>query len=345
MALVWADGFDFFGTVQANMLQAGYTFASVIALANGQGRTGNFAIQIAGDNRMVKRPLDTPTGTLGQGVAVFPNIFPAATRETVTNGIRWESAGAMELMVVPNAARGLSVVDRTNTVKGASAPNILQGSSWQWIEAKAIMNVGGVVNTGSVEIRVQGQVKLIVNGLNLPNQFAFHCLGCNAGGLGSFDGYFDDWIVWDTSGTKNNDFMGDRRLFPSLPTANGANQNFIPSSGTAFDRINDVPPVDTSYIEGLVAGDISDFAKTAIGINANDVAAVMIWGRVFKTDAGVASFRLGIESGAFVQNSAELFPGIGGSWWTSIVERDPNGTIDWTKVNVDAASLRITRVQ
>jgi hypothetical protein len=156
--------------------------------------------------------------------------------------------------------------------------------------------------------------------------------------------YFDDWIMWDTTGTVNNDFMGDRRLYLSLPNANGVQQDFTASAGSAFNCVNQIPAVDTTYIQGAAAGNVSEFTKGAIGIGSNDIAAMVVIGRLFKSDAGVASGRVGIDSAGNVLNSVEYFPGTTGAWFKLFAERDPNGTIAWTRAAADAANIVITRV-
>jgi hypothetical protein len=345
MALVWVEPFDQYGSAGGLNpplpLNAGYTVFNITGWP--AGRTGLFSVNLnASLGGIIRRPLDNPgVSILGQG-AGWAISSPGAN--SVNNyGFRFESAGpVMECTIVPLSNNGIGVYDRTSVLKGSSASNILIPGSFSWVEAKVTMNAGGVINTGIVEVRVNGNTVLTVNGINLPNTFAFHALG-SLGGSNSTN--MDDWIVWDNTGAVNNDFMGDRRLFVSYPNANLATQNFTPSVGNAFDRINDVPPVDTSYIDGAAAGNISEFSKDLIGINSTDIAAVVVLGRLFKTDAGVASGRLGINSNGFVANSAELFPGTTGSFFKNIVERDPNGNIQWTKAAVDAAALRITRVQ
>jgi hypothetical protein len=235
----------------------------------------------------------------------------------------------------------LGIYDRTSTLKGQTPPNQLIIGSYVWVEAKWTGNVGGVINTGSVEVRVNGVTQVIVNGLNLPNLFAYHMVG----GTTNSNTNLDDWIAWDDSGAINNNFLGDRRLFVSYPNANGVPQDFTPSAGAAWDCLNNSPPVDTTYVDGAAAGNVSQFAKDLIGIASNDIAAAVIVGRLFKTDAGVASGRVGINSAGFVVNSAEMFPGTTGAWFQLIQELDPNGNIPWTRANYDAANLVLTRVQ
>jgi hypothetical protein len=341
VALVWADPFDQYGTNTALLGNAGYSTVAVSPFQS-PGRTGAHSLQLFGGTLM--RPFATPVATAGQGIAINMQSAPSADNAN-NQGIRFWSAGpTFEIGITCMPDLSFGVYDRTFALKGRTPPLQTILGSFVWVEFKAVGNAGGVINTGSCEIRVNGVTKLIVNGLNLPNIFAFH--GSSGSGGGNANIFIDDYIVWDTTGIKNNDFMGDRRLFISYPNANGATQDFTPTpAGSAFDRINDSPPVDTAFIAGAAAGNISEFPKDLIGIASNDIAAMVIWGRLFKSDAGVATGRLGVNSVGNVINSPELFPGTTGSWFQQIQELDPNGNIPWTQAAYDAANLRITRVQ
>ena len=340
MSLVWADPFDQYGTAGGSnsfMLNAGYSAVNVSSFVT--GRTGPRAINLF--NSQIRRPLNNTATTLGQGAACA--LQSCSGVNVNSQGFGFESAGpTMECRVVVQPDNSIGVWDRTSTLKGSTAPNTLIPGSFFWIEAKATGNVGGVVGTGTVEVRVNGITKLIVNGINLPNAFAYHSLG----GSTAAQCFWDDYIVWDGAGANpaTADFMGDRRLFISYPNANLATQDFTPSVAPAYDRINDSPPVDTSYIEGAAAGNVSEFSKDLIGISSTDIAAVVVMGRLLKSDAGTASGRIGINSNGFVQNSPELFPGTTGANFQFVIEQDPNGNIPWTRAAVDAAALRVTRV-
>jgi hypothetical protein len=335
--LVWADPFDQYGTSTAFALQNGYTNFNVTFTT---ARTGAQAINTNG-NSSILRPLSVPSNVLGQGVGMRVNSY--GTTGSTGTGLRWQSAGnVLELNVTPMTDNSIGVWDRTGTLKGITAPNLIIPGSYQWLEAKAIGNVAGV-NTGSVEVRLNGETEVIVNGINLPNIFAYHQVGSQTNGTSNVS--WDDYIVWDNSGIKNNDFMGDRRLVCSFTSANGVPQDFIPSAGAAWDCLNNSPPVDTTYVEGSTAGNVSQFQKTALGIASNDIAAVVISGRLFKTDAGIASGRVGITSNGNTINSPELFPGTTGAFFNFIQELDPNGNIPWLQPAYDAAQPRITRVQ
>lgn len=340
MSLVWAEPFDQYGGSTSLIASFGYSNAS-IANVNATGRTGSFAATISGAN-VLRRALNNSVTTLGQGFALNQIGGAFGSVGLSNSGLRWESAGNVaELTIAPRSDLSLGVWDRTGTLVGTTAPNQIFAGSFSWIEAKATGNSAGA-GTGIVEVRINGVQKLIINGINLPNAFAFVNPGGNNNNGGAF--IFDDWIVWDTNGTKNNDFMGDRRLFLSLPNANGVPQDFTASAGSAFDCVNNAPAVDTTFIQGA-AGNVSEFSKAGVGIGSNDIAAMVICGRMLKSDAGVASGRLGVDSNGNIVNSPELFPGTTGAWFQQIQELDPNGNIPWARSAYDNANIVITRVQ
>jgi hypothetical protein len=347
MALVWVEPLDQYGAGLSQTLlgQSGYSTVKGVTCT---GRTGLYGIEFnwnfGGQAGWLIRPLNTPTNKLGMGYAIKPVGGQMNGNTWTGGGAIWQSTGGTTEMTVCAMADGsVGVFDRTNTLKGQTAPNMLIPNSYVWVEAVAIQNTGGV-NTGYAEVRVNGIQKLVINNINLPNAFAFHGLG--GAGSGNQNCDFDDWITWDGSGTANNTFMGDRRLILDMPTSNAATQNFTFTGGaTAWQSCNVIPPVDTTYIEGLNPGDVSDFNKAAIGVNSTDIAALVVMGRVFKSDAGVGSFRIGVNSSANILNSAETFPGITAAYYYFVVEKDPNGNIPWTRAAVDAALVRATRVQ
>lgn len=340
MTLVWVEPFDQYGANNAIYLGGSFGYTDTALSSWPAGRTGTYALGLFNAG-VLRRALDTSVVNCGQGAALNPQV--GINNDVWTGqGMRFESAGKTpELLCTVLSDNSIGVFDRTSALKGKTAANTIILSTYQWIEIKAIGNTAGV-NTGSCEVRINGIQKVVVNGINLPNSFAFVAIGGSTSG----QVWFDDWIVWDTNGTKNNDFMGDRRLVLSLTNANLALQDFTPSAGNAWDCLNDTPPVDAGpYVNGAAAGNISEFTKTGIGIASNDIAAAVVIGRMFKTDAGVASGRVGINSSANVVNSAEFFPGTTGAWFRLIQELNPNGNIAWLQAAYDAAAIRITRVQ
>lgn len=347
MALLWAETFDLFGNNTGLLAQNGYADCNVdyVYFNNGQSRTGPGCAVLDLYGQVLRRALTNPVNVAGQGCGIKP--LYAGTMSPNGIGFRFENAAKApmaSIVVLGNLSIG--VFDNTGTMKGVSAPNVMVNATYSWVETKVTANNGANANTGSVEVRVAGQPVVIVNGINIPGPFLFVSIGRVAND--GFAGILDDYIIWDTTGPYNNDFMGDRRLVVSYPNANGALQDFVPvGAANAYDCLNDSPPTgtpnDTVYIEGAAAGNISEFAKGAIGIASTDVAAVMVFGRIAKSDGGAAAASLGINSAGVILNSPDINPDVAYKWFRNIVERDPNGAIPWTRAAVDAATIRITR--
>lgn len=347
MSILWAEPFDQYGnTYNITTVQSmGYSTVSGTpqVITGAAARTG-ISWRMFGTNGLLRRTFDTAITSGGMGCG-FNQSIGGTFNSLLNSGMAFESApGTVEVLVKYNSNNGYDVYDRTGTLKGSTPNNVSPQGVWQWIEFRADGNSAGV-NTGKVEVRVNGVTQCVVNGINLPNAFVLGRLGGN----GNMDANLDDWIIWDTSGPAPcNNFLGDRRLAWSVPNAGTALADFTANpAGSPFDRINDAPPTgaptDTAWIEGAAAGNISEFTGTGLNIASNDIAAIVLVGRLAKSDAGTCTGRIGINSNGNVLNSADINPGTSFGWTIAVVPLDPNGNIPWTKAAVDLANRRITR--
>lgn len=336
MAILFFEGWDQYGGNEGLVPTWGYV--DLDGNLSSPGRTGAWCRHSYDAGNVCRVPLDNPVTTvIGAGEAW--NMIGCSYDSQDMCGMRFEAAGkSARAKIVAQSDMSIAVYDGPGNFKGKTAPNVLTVGSYEYVEAKVTMNTGGA-GTGQVIIRVNGVLKLTVNGIDLPDPIAFF----SSGSPYRSGFYRDDTVVWDDSGPDNNDFLGDRALFFSIVNAADAAQDFVPSTGTAVSCVDNVPPDDSIYIEGNGAGDFSEFQKAPIGIGSNDVAAVIAIGRVFKSDAGTAEGRLGINSNGNTVNSPTFAPGTTGQWFKHVQNTDPNGGIAWTRSAADLAAIRITR--
>lgn len=351
MALLWADGFDTYtptggNSTNADMLASGYSAAwgqgSLVQNA-AQARTGIGYYAANSNTQYINRVLDATVSTLIVGVGMY-NESVGSTQAVSSNGVHFLANGASVFRVVATSLGSLAVYtgQSAGTKLGESAPNLLN-ATWLYLEVKAVRDSAA----GTIEVRLQGTTVLLITGLNLGT---FDWQQVRVGGP-VFENprqtiRYDDLYICDNSGAYNNDFLGDRRCLTLFPNADTASAAWVPSTGTSgFAMIDETPPNDADYIQANATGDISEFQKGSITINTNDIAAVVVFARLQKTDAGTSTARIGVHSNSFVNNSAELAPGTSWGGFRYIVERDPNGGIAWTRANVDAATIRLTREQ
>jgi len=345
MAILWMESFDFYGTSLTNLGYRGYlSFPNVnisIVSNPANARTGNGYINIAKNTtfQLVQKPLDNISNECGQGAAF--NWLSTENR-AANVGLYFGPAGNVgSVRIVANGLFGVSVWQGT-TFRGLSPNNLWVVGSYNWLEAKVTAGVG----TGAIEVKLNGQTVVTLTGLTIsPIEVC---------AVGKFDNgsddsaqiaRIDDWVIWDTTGTINNDFLGDRRVVTLYPDADTIEADWTPSSGSdGFAVIDETVADDAGFITANNAGDISEFEKQPIPVDVNTVAAICPVARAFKDSAGPNTFTIGVNSAGNIINSPEFLPNTTVAYFSEIFDTNPNGDIAWTRAALDAATVRVTRV-
>jgi hypothetical protein len=352
--LLQAESFDLYGTTIANLGQVGYTIGgSSTLVTSATARTGPSYISFPSSLSGIQWAITNPTRVTGQGCGMYVNSMPGSGGNIpYDQGLWWtlNNTAVNKISIMPNIFKGFNIYLNA-TLVGITPNNLWVPGSWFWVEGKVTTNSGTNTNDSSIEFRFQGGSGFpggsttIVNGLNFNGNMGFFGIGNNPNSNGDASRLFcDDWVMWDNTGTRNNDFLGDRRCFARLEAANAPTQNWLFTGGaTAWQSISNVPPNAAQYISSSTVGDISEFTGVPLGIQSNDIAAVVMRAANLKTDAGACSFRLGMNSAGNVLNGPSHAPGTSQSFATDIFELDPNGNIQWTMAAVDAALRRVTR--
>jgi hypothetical protein len=338
MAIIWADGFDHWGgTAQA--ISGGYqAFNLNFNNTPGRPRTGNYCLTCPTFGGVIRRAFDTP---LTKGGAVLAIKFNAAAssagdpilffQSTPADG-GYDNANAIGIW----AASNLSLSINRGTTGLASTPaNFFTLNSWDSYELK--VDASGGPGTHTVELRKNGDATtaLIVTGITIPSMNYI----CVMGGTNIRD--MDDFIVWDATGPNNNDWLGDRQCVTLFTTADGTPQNWTPNVGSAWSNLNSVP-AGANYITSSTPGDVSEFQHGTMPLATASIAGIVVFASVLKTDAGVASLRIGMNKSGIVQNSPIFNPGTSYSYARYIMQTDPDG-IAWTRTTLDNATIRLTR--
>ena len=348
MSILWADGFEHYGGNGTEFAKAYSTYDFALPFNNGLARTGLGYIEGQDLDSYAVRNLNVTSPSLGQGIG-FKHVtgFPNATR----TGLWLQRVdGSIFAACLFNASGGLTfIINGTTsfnaTTVAVSANNICPLGSWAHLEFYA--RRGAADGQGYLEARINGNVVLIASGLSMGiiniNSFRVHG-GASVGATGNNPHIaYGDLVVWDENGTINNTFLGDRRCVTSIATANGALQAWAFSGGaSAWQSINSEPP-GINYIEGALAGDVSEFSKGPLTVLATGVAAVRLVASSLKTDAGAATVALGLKSNGFVTNTPAVTPGTTANYVDGIIELDPNGNIPWTKAAFEASIMRVTK--
>lgn len=282
MALVWADGFDHWGSA-ANARncytsfvdQGGTTFNTSVA------RTG--ACRFFGSNNgNIVRAINSPPTELIAGAAFratgIGTSFGATTGFLAMGGIS----------VFMNNLYGFT----TNVGGLVSAPNLWAVDTWFYLELRVKLNGAN----DEIEVRLNGTT--IISGTG--NYSASTTIDSVASGRssGAAQYYMDDFYICDKSGANNNDFLGDRRMRTIFPASDSAPQDWTEASGTdAWAMLDNVPANNAQYVQATAAGQVSKFGMgPALPGNTSNIAALVVFQRSIKSDNGGAAVTFGIEN-------------------------------------------------
>jgi hypothetical protein len=348
MSLLNYEHFDLYGTVLANLVLRGYVAVSG-AIGTGTVRTGGAVWtvgQAGGANASLTFPLPGAARTVcGQGCALrIQNAVNTATDASNNPGIYFgDAASIFAIRCIVNQNNTITVYQGT-TLRGTSAPNVITAGTWFWIEGKVITG-SGVAGAGSVEVRINGVSILTVTGLTIASNITRCAIGTAGANSGWSNMFVDDWIIWDTAGSQNNDWFGDTFVLVSAPESDGATSDWVPSTGTTrWPLIDETTPLDTDFITGNAVNDTQECNTAAVSLPAGgSVVAVASQARALKTDAGASSISLGVASVASNNSGPDIALGTGASVRSHIAELNPDGNIAWTVSTAQAARFRVRR--
>lgn len=235
-------------------------------------------------------------------------------------------------------AAGVVLVTRNAVVLETTALILLAGV-WYFFEIKSKIDDG---TSGTWEVRVNGvQIAKDVGGgdtRNGANNYV-NRVGMYAAGQYN-DTIFDDYYICSTSGSFNNDFLGDVRVVAQFPSADGSNVGWA-ANGAASDRecVDEVAPNDdTDYISSLTPGALESFSFPALAVTG-PIKAIQVLLEARKDDAGSRSIREYCLSGGSVATGPTQSLSDSYLYYSKIRETDPHVVPDtlWTKAGLDAA--------
>lgn len=199
--------------------------------------------------------------------------------------------------------------------------------------------------SGYFELRVDGKTALSYTGDTRnagTGQLDAAVLAHNVSTSASGQCDFDDWVVWDSSGTESNDWLGDCEVQTSMPAADEVVTNWTANTGDAWDAINDDgEDSDVTYIASDTIGSPASFDMADLATTPDKILGVQVFCVARKDDSGNRSIKFGLDSNGEVAESADTPLGTGYTGFAQMFERDPDGDVAWTPAKVDALKARV----
>jgi hypothetical protein len=157
---------------------------------------------------------------------------------------------------------------------------------------------------------------------------------------------FADCYANDTTddGSGCNTFVGDAKCGLIMVDADTAQADFALSSGaTGYSLINEIPPVDASYITTTATAARSDFALAAPPANLTEILTARPFIRAWKDDAGsclvAPNIRSGGSAGTVTAQPITTAP----AYYDSNVPQDPDVSAPWALASLSAAHEIVER--
>ncbi len=362
MALLFAEGFDAYSTT----IGAVPTYRKWYPTNNPSNTivAGRFAAYASNCRQFLNTKLYTPTATLICGFAIKRSQYITGQTSSIILTFNQGVTGTHCFLSVNkddylefyrNGVGAAEVLLGTGTTK-------VRSGLWYYIEAKTTINT----TTGAVTIRVNGLNDIVLTNVNTHGDESVTasdttdsvCLytDLSQGGSVTRSGttiscsvtnngpVYDDFYLCDTTGSVNNDFLGE--VYVNTLFANGAGNytNWTPNTGSNYTAVNEVAVNDdTTYVSTNTAttNDSYAFSNLTIthivgGLNTNLIARM--------DDAGphTVATLVRISSTDYVGTAISTT-----STYTNlpqIYETSPNSGSAWTVSEVNAAEFGIQLV-
>lgn len=355
MAIVWADGFDHYGTTPSGgrtaMLQGAWAQfnagnGNLPYITSDQKRTGENSLRFeiaAGANGacFARRVMGATEIVVGCGFGVFFSSLPNVNNEYGMAFLNNANENIVRIAVESDGSISVYRGTAGTTLVGSSDP-VIGASSWNHIESRVVID--NVV--GEVEVRVNGLTVLHFTDLDLKTvgstQLRFGSFAAFQAGRSM---YVDDIVVWNDDGDANNDFIGPASVETIFPVADTAVADFTPvGDSDGFDCIDNVPPDgDTTYIAGANEGDVSEFELGTLPPETEIIKAVYIPFLGKLEDAGIGNAQVSLVSGADVSLGPDTVLTTAYTYWGGIHDVDPATGLEWTKAGLEAALVRVEK--
>lgn len=333
MSNLIVDGFDWMPSGQSSATRdrlwaaneffqvSGSLTADVTTGRFGFGQAFLFSANVGGNNRGYVVPIGATPSTLFVGGAMF--IYPDQENICTAAIGFYDAVNDAAQCFIRFAANGVVKAYKgdNSTLIQTSAANAFQENEWFHFEIKAVID-----NTsGSLEVRINTVPVLQITSAdtqNTANAYADSiCIGYTNSSANNHVHYaLDDLFINDTTGTENNDWLGNVRVKTQFMIANGFTNQFTiggtsPAS-THWQSVLNQQLDDTTYEYDSTIGDIDLFTPDP-NLNSPLVHSLQV--------------RMGLRQDDATQRMAHAMLRISGTNYEGAVDQFTNQTYTFYK--------------
>jgi len=325
MSLLYIDSFDHYNDNTECDRKWDYR-DSDISFSTGRLGTGQSVYFNGGVRKLGKDVPDIQTIVVGFGWLHNSSSY-------ATQFLNLMESGTTQLALQTDGSGHIQIL-RGGTTLETSTQTYTQGV-WYYVELKATIDN----SSGSYELRVGGETWFSDSGIDTQNTANAYTDQVRIGCSSSFNApYFDDLYILDTTGSANNDFLGDVVVECIRPTGAGNQTDFTPSTGSNWQNVDDTTPDDDSTYnyhapQGLpgtdlfTMGDLATISGAVFGIQP-----VMY---VRKDDAGSADIYSVIRTGGTDYAGSGISLPDTYIFHRDLLEENPDTATAWTVADID----------
>lgn len=353
MALLFIDGFDHydpqavdaFGDPWLARGKAAYLSPQATRI-NGR-RPSSYALRLPeGSGGGYVKNLDATKTSLIVGAAVRVVPFQNTGVEPLLIGVRDANSQVAHLVKIGEDGRlklyrwvgnGNSGYDQLISTSVATAP----ARGWHYVELQVTQGT----SNGVLSVRINGILAIQMaaqNTIQGGGQLLTAFVGAVPGQSCPLTLDIDDFYIADTTGTINNTFLGDVRVDALQAQADGSlNQWTASPVGTAaWESVSDED--ESTAISAPSAGLRQSFDVMPLPVMATPaIYGVQLTMLARKTDAGLGKVKGLVVSGAQTATSADIILQEQLAWQSTLFERNPNGSVQWTEAAFNAAEFGV----
>lgn len=357
MSLVHADNFSIYGSNAqggvANALDGVY--ASIQSTGGGStgfvtdpdGVSGGLVLNLSGSGASCRYVLQNPTEKVGVAQRVWLEILPTLSGQ-IASPVQWRDASndtIAYIMITTTGAIRAYVRNAANSafdLVGDTVVPVVTAAGWYHIEAAF---EASTVAVGTMEVRVEGVTVLDVENIDTYTGTVFQLAqstSTQAGGAPAM--HFKDYVVWDSDGSLNNDFVGSVIVAELTPNSDVTAGGWTSTGANIYGVLDNLPPSDAAYISASDAPPAPcEVGLTNLPPDITSVRGLVTYVRAAKVDGGDGQLQIGLRSGAALGNGTDRPITAAQIYWRDVFEEDPNTNAPWTPGAVDAATMVIDR--
>jgi hypothetical protein len=349
--LQWADTFNRYGTNTALLLDGAYAenihlgFSTLVADPDPMSTVKVLKVlaHISEGYGGLRYVLSSSQTTVGMASKWWMSSIPAALTDP-TPTFEFRTVTNTKICDIRcNPVGGIAAYNSAGTKIGETVSPVLVANAWNHVECKVFRSA----TVGTLEVRVNGSLAALnLTGLNLgANDIAQVLIGDQYGGTSAgLNVYHKDFIVWDGTGSYNNNFMGTCAVL-DIDADSDVSLTWTPSTGAnGWSILDNNPPLDDSaYISAATAVLANTFTLKDLPADVTSVRGGVVVHRSRKIDGGDGNIQTSLISGATTGSYADRPITVAYTYWKDVFETDPNTGAPFTPANFNAAKLKLSR--